>query len=205
MYSTKSFLITVCVIFLFAGRSVNAASGDLDLSFGEIGTGTVMTPIKHSDGTYGGAVAYAAVVQPDDKIIAVGSVASYQSANPANLNYDIVLVRYNADGTLDSSFGSGGEVLARVNLTSREEAFAVALQPDGKIVAAGRSYLSGSNNFSLARFNPDGSLDLSFGTLGRVITIGMNGIVFSVGTQSDGKIVAVGNTVSSFGLARCEN
>ncbi|MBS1792974.1 MAG: hypothetical protein JSS81_03925 [Acidobacteria bacterium] len=211
MYSKKIFFMTVCAIFLFAGRAALAAPGDLDPSFGENGTGLVITRINHSDGTYGGAVAYASVVQPDDKIIAVGSVVSYQYTNPASLNYDIALVRYNPDGTLDSDFGSGGKVVVRVNSTSIEEAFAVALQPDDKIVVAGYatvkySYSGTRRFFALFRFNPDGTPDYSFGIGGKTLTEGFisdyqnsGAMIRALVIQPDEKILAAGIAKSGSG------
>jgi len=202
MYSKNLIFILVSVFFLFAFRSVNAAPGDLDLSFGTNGTGIITTPIKHSDGTNGGAVALESIIQPDDKIIAVGSVLSPQSI--ATPNYDIVIVRYNADGTLDNTFGSGGKVIARVNTSSSEEAYAVALQPDGKILVGGYaivtySYSGTRRFFALWRFNANGTPDYSFGTAGKTLIEGYlkdywrsNAAIGSLAVQTDGKIVAVG-------------
>lgn len=197
MYSKNPIFILVCIIFLFAVCFVNAAPGDLDLSFGTNGTGTVLTDIKHTNGFYGGAIAYASVVQPDDKIVAVGRVYSYP-------NYDIALARYNADGTLDTGFGNAGKVVARVNTSSNEEAYAVALQPDGKILVGGYavvtySYSGTRRFFALWRFNPDGTTDYSFGTAGKTLIEGYlkdyqqsEAIIRGLVIQPDGKIFAVG-------------
>jgi len=68
-------------------------------------------------------------------------------------------------GDLDPTFGTGGKVTTDFG-GGTDQAFAVALQPDGKIVAAGQA----NNDFALARYNPDGSLDNSFGTAGMVTT-----------------------------------
>ena len=197
MYSRNSIFILVCMIFLFAVRFVNAAPGDLDLSFGTNGTGIVSTQIRHSDGTIGYANSYASVVQPDDKIIAVGRVNSAS-------NYDIALVRYNPDGTLDTGFGNAGKAVARVNTSSSEEAYAVALQPDGKILVGGfavvtYSYSGTRRFFALWRFNPNGTPDYSFGTAGKTLIEGYrkdyqqsHAVIRGLVVQPDGKIVAVG-------------
>ena len=78
-------------------------------------------------------------------------------------NNDFALVRYNANGTLDTSFGGGdGKVTTPVG-TSYDEGYSVALQPDGKIVVAGYSDNGANYDFALARYNSDGWLDTSFG------------------------------------------
>src|SRR5207244_4287411 len=109
--------------------------------------------------------AYAVAVQPgDDKIVAVGTT----DAN----NGDFAVARYNPDGTLDATFGTNGRVTT--DFGHDDKAAAVALQGDGKIVAVGSSEAAGGNFFSskfaVARYNPDGSPDLTFGTNGRVVT-----------------------------------
>src|SRR4030095_1301139 len=73
------------------------------------------------------------------------------------------LARYNDDGSLDSSFGTGGRVTTDIGGFS-DTAYAVAVQPDGKIVAAGSAnFTSTFSDFALARYNNDGTLDASFG------------------------------------------
>src|SRR4029453_13241345 len=79
------------------------------------------------------------------------------------------LVFGQTDGTLDASFGIGGIVTTDFGGTSAA-ARAVAVQPDGKIVAAGLAAINGVLDFALARYNPDGTLDASFGTGGTVTT-----------------------------------
>jgi uncharacterized delta-60 repeat protein len=143
-------------------------------------------------------MAYAAVLQPDGKIIMAGS-----SSTNAPLSHDFALARYNANGTLDSGFGSGGRVLTAVG-SSYEEAYAVAVQADGKIIAAGYTWSGSSNDFALVRYNSNGTLDASFGKSGKTI------IDFSGGTdyiqdivvQKDGKIVAAGHSSGELALAR---
>src|SRR6185436_19413888 len=106
---------------------------------------------------------------------------------------------YNTDGSPDTTFGSGtGKV--RTYMRSYDGAYAVAIQTDGKIVVSGGS-LDGDGNgcgFALARYNSDGSLDMTFGSGGRVDTGCYFGPVFFSSAaldtviQPDGKIVAVG-------------
>jgi uncharacterized delta-60 repeat protein len=165
--------------------------GSLDLSFG--GSGTVMTPVGSST-DWGRGVA----IQSDGKIVVVGRTY-------VNTLSDFGLVRYNPDGSLDASFGTGGKVITDVGYQF-DGAYSVAIQPDGRIVAAGTSYYGGSN-FALVQYNPDGSLDTSFGAGGKVTTaVGPEDDAdYSVGmvVQADGKIVVAGeNNYLDFAVAR---
>ncbi|WP_063886634.1 DUF11 domain-containing protein [Streptomyces aureus] len=158
-----------------------AAPGDLDPSFD--GDGRVTTD-------FGGTTdeAFAMAVQPDGKIIAVGRVS------PGS---DFALARYNADGSLDTTFDTDGKVTT--DFGGGEEAAGVVVQADGKIVAAGRV----GSDFGLARYNADGSLDTTFDTDGKVTTdFGGLDVAQGVAVQADGRIITVGRTVSSLALAR---
>lgn len=113
-------------------------------------------------------------------------------------------------GTLDASFGTGGKVTTAFGL-SYDQANAVALQADGKIIAAGRRQLSryDDTDFALTRYHANGSLDSTFGAGGKVTTdIGDNtqDIARAVIVQTDGRIIAVGSAgiagVSQFALTR---
>lgn len=133
--------------------------GGLDPSFGNAGkVSTAFDNGGRSD------EAQAVAVQPDGKILVAG--ASDQGAS----GYDFALARYNADGTLDASFGHGGRVTTTFG-NGDDKAHALLLQPDGKIVVAGGSNQGASgNDFALARYLPSGSLDASFGSGGKVLT-----------------------------------
>jgi uncharacterized delta-60 repeat protein len=138
-------------------------------------------------------------IQSDGKIVAAGS-----SNNGSN--YDFALARYNTDGTLDTNFGTGGKVITAIG-SSTDVAYSVAIQSDGKIVAAGFSNNGSNNDFALVRYNTNGTLDTTFDSDGKVTTaIGSgNDVAYSVAIQSDGKIVAAGfGTVSNqdFALVR---
>jgi uncharacterized delta-60 repeat protein len=144
--------------------------------------------------------AFSLALQPDGKIVAAG-FALGDSGN------DFALARYNRDGSLDDGFGDDGKVTTDF-AGSIDQAFSVAVQPNGKIVAAGLAYI-GESNFALARYNRDGSLDDSFGDDGKVTTsfAGYFDEALSVVVQPDGKIVAAGLTLASgadndFALAR---
>jgi uncharacterized delta-60 repeat protein len=122
-----------------------AAPGDPDRSF----RGGKVTTSLGKEG--GGATATA--LQRDGKIVVISGTGSITDS-------DVVLVRYNANGSVDGSFGSGGK--RRTDLGGADEARDVAVQPDGKILVAGQS----DGDLVLVRYNPDGTLDTSFGTGG---------------------------------------
>ncbi len=189
-------VITLIGFFLSAAPSpIEAAPGDLDPTFGN--GGKVMTGFGSSS-----SVIRAIAVQSDGKIVAAGYSGVFNS--PMN---DFALARYNTNGTLDATFGTGGKVTT--DLGYYELAFAVLIQTDGKIVAVGFS--SGDSaigsSFALVRYNPDGSLDTSFGTGGKVRTKinNVDSQAYAAALQPDGKIVVAGlneDSRSRFALAR---
>ncbi|MDX1436594.1 MAG: hypothetical protein R3335_07285, partial [Anaerolineales bacterium] len=157
------------------------SDGDLDPTFNM--TRVVTTSIGL------GSVGYGVDLQADGKIVVAGA-----STSPAT-NADFTLVRYNADGSLDATFGVTGVVTTAIT-TGEDTAFAVRLQPDGKIVAAGRSNDGTLTNLvAVARYESDGQLDTSFGN-GGVYTkqIGTVSQALGVEVQSDGKIVLTGSS-----------
>lgn len=191
-----------------AGTSSNGANfefalaryhpdGTLDASFGAGGTAT--TPVGVSD-----AHATGVVVQGDGKIV-VGGYAGYTYAGA---DPDFALVRYDADGILDTAFGAGGKVTTPVGASSDDVARGIAIQGDGRIVVAGSSSNGTDSNFALVRYNPDATLDTGFGAGGKVVApAGMSSeFAEAVTIQGDGKIVAAGasstGTDSDFALAR---
>jgi len=129
---------------------------------------------------------YAVSIQTDGKILVAG-----QSFN--GNNYDFALVRYNNDGTLDSSFAGDG-VTTTVTGAYHDQAYSVTIQSDGKILAAGFSYIGNNYDFALVRYNMNGSLDSGFDGDGIVTTdIAQSyDIGYSVAVQSDGKILVAG-------------
>ena len=149
--------------------------GTLDTSFS--GDGRVITSFG-SD-----AQARAVAIDSAGRIVAVGFAGN-----------DFALARYNADGTLDTSFGNNGRVITDFGGT--DQANAVALQTIGgeeKIVAVGFATVGNESKFALARYNANGTLDPSFGTNGRVITdSGSDAQANAVTIQADGRIVVVG-------------
>lgn len=167
------------------------SDGSLDPSFS--GEGMVTMDISGFD------AARDLALYPDGRIVAVGSCAC-----DAEGGSDFALVRYGSDGTLDSTFGGDGTVIANVG-GYYDGAWGVALQRDGKVVAAGSG--SGFGDFELARFNADGALDATFSEDGVLTTdfFTADDDAYDVAVQRDGRIVAVGWTEfngRSFALAR---
>ncbi|MBD9360635.1 DUF4347 domain-containing protein [Methylomonas fluvii] len=165
--------------------------GTLDTSFGG-GNGYVITAIGS-----GAEEAQDVKVLANGKILVVGYAEN-------GFGYDVALVQYNADGTLDTSFGNGtGKAVS--GLSGSDDGYSFAVQSDGKILVAG-SY---SNNFMLMRFNSNGVIDTSFGSSGVINTdfSGGNDVARSMVLQSDGKIVVAGQafnstTYADFAVAR---
>src|SRR5207248_10643108 len=129
-------------------REVPAVVGTLDPSFGTGGK-VIQNDIPFE----------AVAVQTDGKVVAVGSRSN-----------DFVVARYNTDGSLDTTFGTGGIKTIDFALGNGDDDFAsdVAVQADGKIVVVGTaSTAANGDDFAIARLNADGSLDTSFGTGGK--------------------------------------
>lgn len=153
--------------------------GTLDNTFG---TGGVVKTIADS---YSDGIASIAL-QTDGKIITAGHAAN-----------QCLIMRYNSNGTIDSSFGNNGIVKTSVEATEQESShWDMALQTDDKIIACGRTTDGDNGKFSLVRYNSDGSLDQSFGTGGKVVTDfeqpWCEEIAARMETQNDGKIFLAG-------------
>jgi uncharacterized delta-60 repeat protein len=171
---TFALLVVVAVSgTLLVLSPAGAAPGDLDPTFGS--QGTVETQIATGGWITGLAI------QLDGKIVAGGI------AHPA----DFALARYEANGSLDRDFGSGGIVTGPPG-----NARGLALQPDGKILLAGNRVLSPRSFFTIARYRPDGSLDSTFGSDG--VVTGPDGGADALALQADGKIVVVGTEPESY-------
>jgi uncharacterized delta-60 repeat protein len=126
------------------------------------------------------------VVQPDGKLVAAGLSA-----------FNFAVVRYNSDGSVDTSFGVGG--VATADFGGSDQPNAVVLQPDGKIVVAGFT----GDQFALARFNADGTLDATYGSGGKVTTdFGSFDLGFDAAATADNKVVVCGRSGDDFALAR---
>jgi len=166
------------------------SNGRLDTSFD--GGGRVLT-------TFGAfASANALVVQPDGKLVAAGRAGASDGSSG-----DFALARYHLDGSLDTSFDGNGRMLTTFGAFA--SANALVVQPDGKLVVAGRAGASNgsSGDFALGRYHPDGSLDASFDGDGLVLTdIATLESASALVLQTDGKLVALGTSVGHFALVR---
>ncbi|MFI9150786.1 delta-60 repeat domain-containing protein [Streptomyces sp. NPDC053367] len=182
-------------LLLASPGPAHAASGDLDPSFG--GNGRVVTP----DIIYAPEEGHGLAVQDDGKLVVVGSFYG-EGTGP-----DFAMERYNPDGTPDTDFGNQGVVTTDFQ-QGEEVSRGLALQPDGKIVVVGISQRPGSEDccwFTVARFESDGDLDTEFGDGGRTIAdFGDGGAAdaYAVTVQSDGRIVAVGQSGGDIAVAR---
>jgi uncharacterized delta-60 repeat protein len=169
------------------------ADGTLDTSFG--GTGTVTTDFG-SGNDFGRSVA----LQADGKIVVAGYAFN-------GSNNDFALVRYNADGTLDTGFSGDGMLTTAIG-SGEDTAQSVTIQADGKILVAGVSHNGTNNDFALVRYNADGTLDTSFDGDGKLTTTIGTGddVATSITLQSDGKILVGGRshngTNDDFALVR---
>lgn len=159
------------------GGSFFSPVGVLDTSFN--GTGIAL---KDFFNMYDEA--YDVAMLNDGKFYVAGA------AMDAGFSRDFAVVKYNANGSVDTSFGAGGLMIPMV--AGDDMANAIAIQSDGKIVLVGE-YVAGVSYFAIGRLNTDGSLDTSFNTTGKVLNAyAVNSYAYGVAVQLDGKIVAVG-------------
>jgi uncharacterized delta-60 repeat protein len=170
-------------------QMAQATDGDLDPTFGT--GGMVTTDIDRSTD-----IANAVAIQADGKLVVVGQTYKQNDYS----NEDFVVTRYNTDGTLDTTFGRGGKVRTDFPGLAAVPS-AVVIQSDGKIVVAGGAFpqFTFAGNFEVVRYNPNGSLDRSFGNGGIVTTTFPEGsYAFDVALQPDGKIIAAGTVFVDF-------
>lgn len=182
-------------VFLFSILHCSAQAGSLDSTFGV--NGKVTSPVG-SDFDVGHSVA----IQADGKLVVAG-----WSDN--GTDDDMSLIRYNTDGSVDSTFGVNGRVITVVGIYG-SHGEALEIQSDGKIVVGGFGYSGSYSDFALVRYNTNGTLDNTFGSGGILITTmgSSSDCIYDIAIQSDGKIVAVGTrnmlspNTTQFGLAR---
>lgn len=218
----KNILLSLIFILGFYPFLI-AQPGALDPTFNTFGT---VTTDFQGDDDKSNAIA----IQPDGKVVLVGSVDNTES--------DFGVARYNTDGSLDNTFSSDGKLT--LDLGDYDVAYSVAVQPDGKILVGGNGGIARyqpngvlDNSFSIdgmvkadtifalaialqpdskiivsgfniQRYNPNGTLDATFGNGGTVALNGRIRVAYAVGVQTDGKIVIAGrdSTLTDFAIAR---
>jgi uncharacterized delta-60 repeat protein len=163
-------------------------SGALDATFG---TGGKVTT------TFGpNSSAYSVIVQSDAKVVAAGF------ASPDGTTNYFALARYNINGSLDATFGTGGKVTTSIGAAGSDAAYAVSYDRiSQKLVAAGSSYNGTDNDFAVVRYNANGTTDATFDGDGKATTAIASGddIAYTVAFQPDGKILAAGYSNYGFG------
>ena len=157
----RAALVAAFAATLLAHGSARAQSGVLDPTFGN--AGVTVTAVGNADD-----FARAIAVQDDDRIVVAGTCNTG--------NDDFCVVRYRLDGTLDPSFGGTGKVTAAIR-TGIDQASSVALDGDGNVVVAGFSRSGSKDEFAIARFLPNGTLDASLDGDGKLTT--------AIGTLAD--------------------
>lgn len=177
--------IVAALIACVFGGTVLAAPGDLDSTFGD--DGIVTTPIPNeSIGAASGIV-----IQPDGRSVVTVFARSIVGG------FDLAVVRYNIDGTLDTTFSGDGIFASPFDADDLDVPGALTLQSDGKILVVGSVVDDQVGGFFILRLNSDGSLDTTFG-LGGIVRISVNGASngISISVQPDGKILAAGTAFS---------
>jgi uncharacterized delta-60 repeat protein len=155
------------------------SSGNLDTTFGNNGI-TITQVTSDTDR------AYDVKLQSDGKILLAGE-------SRIGGNYYFSLLRYSNVGALDATFGSNG--ISTVYFNGNSYGRAVEVDSQGRIVVGGYAFISGDEDYALARFDSDGVLDTTFGSSGMVVTeLGSYDRAIAVGVQSDGKILLMGDS-----------
>lgn len=171
--------------------------GSPDTTFNKTG----IEYLSFSKNRSAGSNATSVAIQPDGKIVVAGT-------STVNGVKDFAVARFDANGSLDTTFNKTGYVQTNVSGSGNNEANSLVLQPDGKIVVAGRT-VSGSNYVSaIVRYTASGALDATWGKKGiDILSIGASGSWFNAVALENGQVVAAGqaaaaNSVSGFDLAR---
>ncbi len=177
----RAVFTVLCASLLCTSTVAAAQAGNLDTTFGTNGIFTFSLSTINGSNSQANAVA----LQSDGKIVVAGQMGSRSG-----------LLRLNTDGTLDSTFGSGGTVISTIGSDIEQTFVGMAIQSDGKIVVAATGCPPAG---VVARFNTNGSLDTTFGTNGLT---SLPLIAKRLALQSDGKIVVVGASLDTGLMAR---
>lgn len=171
------------------------SDGTLDTSFGT--AGKINVSIANLSTTI-----YDAKMQSDGKIVVTG-----YSFDNNNGGYNSLIARFEANGTLDTTYGTNGYTIKDIDTASEDQNIALLLQPDGKAITCGRVYTGGTYYFSVLRFTTTGVFDTTFSNDGILLTSFGTSWNFGMGLslQPDGKLVVVGyydDTVDDIAIAR---
>jgi hypothetical protein len=177
----------------FAMLRVNASTGDLDTTFGTVGASyTSFTDVS-------GCGAQSIVITPDNKILLGGFIINSDGSNSFSM------VKFTSNGIVDTSFGTNGN--GRVDSSFQNSspdgggANSIVLQTDQKIILGGftSNSVTSSSDYALVRYNPNGTIDTSFGTNGYTQTnlFSTECLGFSLAIQNDNKILLTGSVYFS--------
>ena len=170
--------------YQYAAAAYNP-DGSLDTSFGT--DGKVMFNVGDNN-DFGKSI-----IQLEDGKILFGGHSYYDTAP---LRYELAIVRLNADGSFDTSYGNNGIFKTRLVANGESYLADMVLQPDGKLVITGTANESGVYSYGITRVTADGQLDTTFGENGKVVSyIDINDSEsFNIALQTDGKILVSGDT-----------
>ena len=187
MHCRYPLVLGLWLLLIGLGAHSACAFSQLDATFGLNGRVAVELGVKSSG--------HAVLVQPDGKIVVAGSSAG---AKGAAMNFS--LLRFNQDGSLDTTFNGEGSVVTSL-VAGDDEALALGLLSDGRIVAGGYSHNGVDRDFALVCYRRDGSLDAQFGVDGAVLTSIGNGNeeITALTVNGVDQITAVGSTEGTAG------
>lgn len=179
----KLILLSSCFFLLLSSLLSAQSAGSLDTTFNHVGWRKDGLPQYRELGR-------ALALQPDGKIVLVGTGDSTLVAHG-------YMVRYNVNGSLDASFGAGGELRIRPG-GNRAQLNDIVYLPSGKLLVAGTVRVNGNNDALLMRFNANGTLDATFGNLGgyRYYHLFGSEAINKLFVRPDGRILAVGTAAS---------
>jgi uncharacterized delta-60 repeat protein len=186
-----AFLSATC-LSLGTAVSASAAPGDLDTSYGQAGAAIADYGLIEGGTVNDTAIGNALVVQPDGKVIVVGTgVDQFGQTN------DLIAARFTTTGALDSTWGNAGK--GDYDFAQNEDGNAAELQPDGKLLIGGDSIdrVSGASSALVARINIDGMPDPTFGSMGSTHpSFGSSAYGRGLALQSNGQIALAGYSTS---------
>ncbi len=175
-------------------------SSNIDFALARYNTNGSLDNTFDADGKLTTSIGFAQdaaglAIQTDGKIVIAGSDGS-----------NFIAARYNITGSLDNTFDGDGIVITPVGTAFSSEANSVEIQPDGKIIVAGFSFVSPGRDFALVRYNTNGSLDNTFDGDGKVTT-NINGNDFGYAIKLSGQRIYVGgiSNTNVFALVAYQN